>query len=186
MRKYFLVLFTALLALSGFLTAQAQVPMGDSNALFLDSYDINNKQSVITIVKQITGMGSAEATALVESAPVLISKVLNRTQTSQYHTNLTNAGANVIIYQAGYCSPNNTLVWYRSPWGVVTVKGNGAMTDYNVSPWVNNGNVYEYSENGYYFDETIQELIVEEGVTHIGSMAFLRSCLNFSFGFCYT
>ena len=64
----------------------------------------------------------------------------------------------ITIVNGGYCGDN--LYWeLDEATGVLTISGNGAMSDWN-NPW----NEYRYS---------IKSVVIEEGVTNIGSNAFM-------------
>lgn len=72
---------------------------------------------------------------------------------------------------SGTCGDN--LTWVLDDDGALTISGNGAMDDYEYDdmPWYN-------------YKDSINELIVQEGVTTIGSNAFreFESLANISFG----
>lgn len=69
---------------------------------------------------------------------------------------------NAAIVDQGTCGDN--LTWTRDSDGVLTISGVGEMTDYQFGsrnpPWVQNIN--------------ITQIVVEEGVTHIGKEAFIH------------
>ncbi len=149
---------------------------GSFNALYLNDFG-TGKLAVVKAVRVVTGMGLADANSLVSSAPTMIYNVLNESQTANLIHTLDSVGAAYSVYQAGYCNEGQTLEWYRSPAGEVTIKGTGAMTDYSMrqSPWYSNGSVSEYGEN---FSSDVTTLTVDEGATHIGSYAFAYSSVE--------
>ena len=61
----------------------------------------------------------------------------------------------------GKCGEN--VSWELDSSGTLTISGSGAMYDYET---------YGETPSPFYNDETIQQVIVEEGVTHVGKSAF--------------
>ena len=85
---------------------------------------------------------------------------------------LTPAFATASIVDSGTCGSN--LTWSLTNTGVLTISGTGAMTDYsarnNCPPWQQ----YGLSNSSI----NITSIIINEGVTTIGSYAFDLSMTN--------
>ena len=65
--------------------------------------------------------------------------------------------------KSGTCGPN--LKWEFANDGVLTITGEGEMTDYS------------YSNQSPWYDQHIKRIIIDDGVTTIGEFAF-RDCSN--------
>ena len=78
------------------LISKEALPFEKTYNAFLQSYG-DKKTSVITVVREITGLGLAQAKSLVESAPVSIKEGLSESEAEEIKQKLENAGATVEI-----------------------------------------------------------------------------------------
>ena len=79
------------------------------------------------------------------------------------------AEGDVTIVDSGTCGSN--LTWTFDSAGTLTISGNGSMKSY--SPTKDNGTTRTDAPWGVYY-KTIQTVVLDEGVTNIGSFAFFR------------
>ena len=94
-------------------------------------------------------------------------------------------GTRKVWIDAGQCGDNVFYEYYdptsgdNDPSGVLTIKGIGPMWDYEKNPSSTMANT-PWANNGYRFD--IQKVVIEEGVTTVGSFAFfnLSQCTEVS------
>ena len=134
--------------------------------------------SVLKVVKKITGLDLKNAKTLLDSAPFSFYgyKTYNSyNAATAWCDSLIAAGATVsptygdiIIVDNTYKSCGDDADWFLTEDGTVHVLGSGAMTDFSAR------------ESQFYIrgQESATSLVVEEGITHIGSYSFTYSALQ--------
>ena len=60
---------------------------------------------------------------------------------------------------SGTCGAN--LTWHLTDDGVLTITGEGEMTDYSIS-----------NQSPWYYSQNVKRIIIDDGVTTIGDLAF--------------